>query len=209
MIPVEIHVQSIFKWETNSLRSSLPPTLFLSHRKTYPLRSDLRSRKNAQPDGKTYTFEGHVSGYYSDPTPPSLRNDRLYKSRCSQTNTQYFYVDVNPRLDRVLANMHASTKVFVNGDYRFPAEESAPGYIEVRNVNFNATNRSTLTGSIANVGASGGANRRNVALKSSPAEPRYNHFRPALGPLGLLPDHQALHIRRVQAPSFKPHRDPL
>jgi hypothetical protein len=89
-------------------------------------------------DPKTYTFEGDVSGYYSDPPSLDLRNDRLHKSRCSQTDTQYFYADVSPRLDRVLVNMHASTKVFVDGDYQFPAEEeSAPGYIEVRNVNFN------------------------------------------------------------------------
>ena len=104
---------------------------------------------------------------------------KLYKSRFTHTTTQYFYAEVNPRLERVLGstNMHASSKVFVNGDYRFPVEQnSTPGYIEVRNVSFNATNRPTQGGSVANgTGASGGSGgkRRNVVLKSSPAKPRY------------------------------------
>jgi hypothetical protein len=140
---------------------------------------ELKNTPNLEADGKTYTFEGDVSGYYNDPTPPSLRNDKLYKSRFTHTTTQYFYAEVNPRLERVLGstNMHASSKVFVNGDYRFPVEQnSTPGYIEVRNISFNATNRPTQGGSVANgTGASGGSGgkRRNVVLKSSPAKPRY------------------------------------
>jgi hypothetical protein len=128
---------------------------------------ELKNTPNLEADGKTYTFEGDVSGYYNDPTPPSLRNDKLYKSRFTHTTTQYFYAEVNPRLERVLGstNMHASSKVFVNGDYRFPAEQnSTPGYIEVRNISFNATNRPTQGGSVANgTGASVGA-VGNVAM---------------------------------------------
>jgi hypothetical protein len=137
---------------------------------------ELKNTPNLEADGKTYTFEGDVSGYYNDPTPPSLRNDKLYKARFTHTTTQYFYAEINPRLDRVLGstNMHASSKVFVDGDYRFPVEQnSTPGYIEVRNVSFNATNRPTQGGNVANgTGASSGSGgkRRNVVLKSSPAK---------------------------------------
>jgi hypothetical protein len=137
---------------------------------------ELKNTPNLEADGKTYTFEGDVSGYYNDPTPPSLRNDKLYKARFTHTTTQYFYAEINPRLDRVLGstNMHASSKVFVDGDYRFPVEQNyTPGYIEVRNVSFNATNRPTQGGNVANgTGASSGSGgkRRNVVLKSSPAK---------------------------------------
>jgi hypothetical protein len=137
---------------------------------------ELKNTPNLEADGKTYTFEGDVSGYYNDPTPLSLRNDKLYKARFTHTTTQYFYAEINPRLDRVLGstNMHASSKVFVDGDYRFPVEQnSTPGYIEVRNVSFNATNRPTQGGNVANgTGASSGSGgkRRNVVLKSSPAK---------------------------------------
>jgi hypothetical protein len=144
---------------------------------------ELKNTPNLEADAKTYTFEGDVVGYYNDPTPPSLRNDKLHKSGFTHTTTQYFYAQVNPRLERVLGstNMHASSKVFVDGDYRFPAEQtSTPGYIEVRNVTFNATNRPTQGVNVANgTGASGGSGgkRRNVVLKSSPAKspakPRY------------------------------------
>jgi hypothetical protein len=140
---------------------------------------ELKNTPHLEADGKTYTFEGDVSGYYNDPTPPSLRNDKLYKSKFTQTTTQYFYAEINPRLERVLGstNMHASSKVFVDGDYRFPVEQnSIPGYIEVRNVSFNATNRTIQGGNAANgTGASGGSggNRHNVILKSSPAKSRY------------------------------------
>jgi hypothetical protein len=68
--------------------------------------------------------------------------------------------------------MHASSKVFVDGAYRFPIEEpSTPGYIEVWNINFNGTNRMIQEGNTANgTGTSGGTggSRRNVTLKSSP-----------------------------------------
>jgi hypothetical protein len=49
----------------------------------------------------------------------SLRNDRSQRSTSTHTTTQYFYAEVNPLLERVLGstNMHASTKVFVDGDY--------------------------------------------------------------------------------------------
>jgi hypothetical protein len=140
---------------------------------------DLKTAPKLDADGKTYTFEGTVSGYYSDPVPASLRNDRHQRSQSTHITTQYFYADVSPRLERVLgsSNMKASTKVFVDGDYRFPVEaDSTPGYVEVRNVTFNATNRTTQGGAAADgTRASGGSggNRRNVALKSSPSKPKH------------------------------------
>jgi len=136
---------------------------------------DLKTAPKLSTDGNTYTFEGAVSGYYSDPVPASQRNNRLQRSQSTHVTTQYFYADVSPRLERVLGSMQPSTKVFVDGDYRFPVEgESTPGYIEVRNVTFNTTNRSAQGGAPTDgTKASGGTagNRRSVALKSSPAKP--------------------------------------
>jgi hypothetical protein len=138
---------------------------------------DVKTSPKLDDDNKTYAFEGEVSGYYSDPIPISLKDDRQLKSRSTHTTTQYFYADVSPRLDRVLSspNMKASTKIFVDGDYRFPEEEnSTPGYIEVRNVTFNSTARtSTEKGIVEETKASGGGgNRRNVTLKSTTSKPR-------------------------------------
>src|ERR1700684_2240553 len=100
---------------------------------------DLKTAPKLSTDGNTYTFEGAVSGYYSDPVPASQRNNRLQRSQSTHVTTQYFYADVSP----VLGGMQPSTKVFVDGDYRFPVEgESTPGYIEVRSATFNSTNRS-------------------------------------------------------------------
>lgn len=137
---------------------------------------------------RSYEFEADVTGYYNDPTPPSLRNDRLRKSSMTQTKTQWIYADKNPRLDRVLgvSNLHAGTRLFIEGDYTFPSEETMqPGYIEARNVSFNATNRSTVGGidRTSGVGASGGSSsrRRNVQLKQSSTRSDYNtssHPRP-------------------------------
>jgi hypothetical protein len=81
---------------------------------------DLKTAPKLDADGKTYTFEGAVSGYYSDPVPASLWNDRHQRSQSTHTTTQYFYADVSPLLERVLgsSNMKASTKVFVDGDWR-------------------------------------------------------------------------------------------
>jgi hypothetical protein len=138
---------------------------------------ELKTTPRLEENGKTYAFEGDVSGYYNDPLPLNLRNDKSHKSKFNQTTTQYFFATVNPRLERVLGstNMHASSKVFVDGDYRFPVEQpSAPAYIEVRNITFNATNRTIQGGNtISGTGASngiGGGNRRNVMFKSSPAK---------------------------------------
>ena len=93
---------------------------------------DIKTTPKLEADGKSYEFEGSVTGYYNDPIPASLRNDRSQKSRSTHTTTQYFYATISPRLERVLGTLRASTKIFVDGDYRFPVEEnSAPGYIEV------------------------------------------------------------------------------
>lgn len=141
---------------------------------------DLKTVPKLEPSGKTYTFEGAVTGYYNDPIPTGLRSDRSQRSHSSHTTNQYFYADVTPRLERVLGstNMLPSTKLFVDGDYRFPVEgDSTPGYIEVRDVTFNSTSRSAQ-GVIAADGtkssSGGGGNRRNVTLKSSPSKPRVN-----------------------------------
>ena len=113
------------------------------------------------------------------PNPAGHRNDRLQRSLSTHTTTQYFYADVSPRLERILGstNMQPSTKLFIDGDYRFPVEgDSTPGCIEVRDVTFNMTNRSAQGGAPTDgTRASGGTarNRRNVALKSSPAKPKH------------------------------------
>ena len=88
--------------------------------------------------------------------------------------TQYFFAEINPRLDRVLGspNKRASSKIFIDGNYRFSIEEtSTPGYIEIRNITFNATNRTIQGGNTTNgTGTSGGTggNRCNIILKSLP-----------------------------------------
>jgi len=133
---------------------------------------DLKTVPKLEPGGKTYTFEGAVTGYYNDPIPTGLRSDRSQRSHSSHTTNQYFYADVTPRLERVLGstNMLPSTKLFVDGD-------STPGYIEARDITFNSTSRSAQ-GVIAADGAKssggGGGNRRNVTLKSSPSKPKLN-----------------------------------
>jgi hypothetical protein len=109
--------------------------------------SDQRScrpedRPKLEAAGKTYPCEGAVSGYYNDPKSRQL----LQWSQSTHTTTQYFDVDVNPRLECILGstNMQPSTKLFIDGDYRFPVEgDSTPGDIEVRDVTFNTTNRSS------------------------------------------------------------------
>lgn len=141
---------------------------------------DLKSVPKLEPGGKTYTFEGAVSGYYNDPIPAALRGDRPQRSHSSHTTNQYFYADVTPRLERVLGstNMLPSTKLFVDGDYRFPVEgDCTPGYIEARDITFNSTSRSSQGAVAADVTKSsggGGGNRRNVTLKSSPSKPKLN-----------------------------------
>jgi len=71
--------------------------------------------------------------------------------------------------------MKPSTKIFVDGDYRFPKEDnSTPGYIEVRNATFNVTARITTQGvesAKTSGGASSGGNRRSVTLKSGAPKP--------------------------------------
>jgi hypothetical protein len=138
---------------------------------------DVKATPKLEADGKSYAFEGSVTGYYNDPMPASLRNDPAQKSQSTHTTTQYFYATISPRLERVLGSLHASTKIFVDGDYRFPDEDSStPGYIEVRNANFNSTNRTTqgevgVDGTRASGGS--GGNRRHVVLKSSPNKPKH------------------------------------
>lgn len=124
---------------------------------------------------QAYEFEADVTGYYNDPTPLSLRNDRLHKSGMTHTKTQWIYADKNPRVDRVLGSnsLHAGSRLFIEGDYTFPCEKTVqPGYIEARNASFNGTNRSTVGSTVGTggVGTSGGSSsrRRNAQLKQSP-----------------------------------------
>ena len=138
---------------------------------------ELKTTPHLEENSKTYAFEGDVSGYYNDPLPLNLRNNKSHKSKFNQTTTQYFFATVNLCLECVLGstNMHASSKVFVDGDYRFPVElPFAPIYIEVQNITFNATNRIIQGGNtISSTGDSNGIgsrNHRNVIFKSSPAK---------------------------------------
>jgi hypothetical protein len=48
---------------------------------------DLKTAPKLDADGKTYTFEGAVSGYYSDPVLASLQNDRHQKSQSTHTTS--------------------------------------------------------------------------------------------------------------------------
>jgi hypothetical protein len=135
---------------------------------------DIKTALKLEADGKSYAFEGAVTGFYSDPIPANLRNDRAQRSKSTHTTTQYFYATISPRLERVLGSLRASTKIFVDGDY--VEESSTPAYIEVRNVNFNTTNRTSqgeaAAGGTGAFGGSGG-NRRQVVLKSSPQKPKH------------------------------------
>jgi hypothetical protein len=165
---------------------------------------DVKTAPKLEADGNSYAFEGAVTGFYSDPIPANLRNDRAQRSRSTHTTTQYFYATISPRLERVLGSLRASTKIFVDGEYRFPVEESStPGYIEVRNVNFNTTNR-TGQGEVAvdRAGAYGGSsgNRRNVVLKSSPNKPKQSPGRSSqAGPAGSV---SADDVGSLRTPSF-------
>jgi hypothetical protein len=165
---------------------------------------DVKTAPKLEADGNSYAFEGAVTGFYSDPIPANLRNDRAQRTRSTHTTNQYFYATISPRLERVLGSLHASTKIFVDGDYRFPVEESStPGYIEVRNVHFNTTNR-TGQGEVAvdGTGAYGGStgNRRNVVLKSSPNRPKQSPGRSSqAGPAGNV---SADGVGSLRTPSF-------
>jgi hypothetical protein len=149
---------------------------------------DVKTAPKLEADGKSYAFEGAVTGFYSDPIPANLRNDRAQKSRSTHTTTQYFYATISPRLERVLGTLRASTKIFVDGDYRFPVEESStPGYVEVRNVNFNTTNRTSQGEDGTGAYGGSGGNRRNVVLKSSPNKPKLSPGRSSqAGPTGSV-----------------------
>jgi hypothetical protein len=85
----------------------------------------------------------------------------------------------------MLNTLRPGSKVFVDGDYRFPVEEdSAAGYIEMRSITFNTTNRTTQAGSApTGTGATGGevVNRRTVAVKS-PQQPKRTSVRPPQPP---------------------------
>jgi hypothetical protein len=90
----------------------------------------------------------------------------------TQTKTQWIYADKNPKLDRVLGSTNLGSRLFLDGDYTFPSEDTMqPGYIEARNISFNATSRSTVSTSETPAIKTSGSNttrRRNAPLKQSP-----------------------------------------
>ena len=123
---------------------------------------------------RTFEFEAKVTGYYGDPAPQALRNDRVFKASQTRTKTQYFYAESSPKFDRTLGstNLRAQSKLFIDGFYTFPDEETQqPGYLDLLAVSFNSTNKDP--GSSAPSAAKGGSSRRrrDVPLKGSSATP--------------------------------------
>ncbi|KHO10727.1 hypothetical protein MAA_11685 [Metarhizium robertsii ARSEF 23] len=122
---------------------------------------------------RTFEFEAKVTGYYGDPVPQALRNDKVFKASQTRTKTQYFYAESSPKFDRTLGstNLRAQSKLFIDGFYTFPDEETQqPGYLDLLAVSFNSTNKDP--GSSTPSAAKGGSSRRrDVPLKGSPATP--------------------------------------
>ncbi|KID81268.1 hypothetical protein MGU_11350 [Metarhizium guizhouense ARSEF 977] len=121
---------------------------------------------------RTFEFEAKVTGYYGDPAPQSLRNDRAFKASQTRTKTQYIYAEQSPKFDRALGNenLRAQSRLFIDGFYTFPDEETQqPGYIDLLAVSFNWASKDPVnkTGSPAKGGSS---RRRNVPLKISPGK---------------------------------------
>jgi len=123
---------------------------------------------------RTYEFEGAITGFYSDPAPQALRNDKAFRASQSRTKNQYFYAEKSPKFDRTLgsSSMRVQTRLFIDGHYTFPIEETQePGYLDLINVSFNSTNRSISEGGSTIGGACGGSSRRrNVPLKTTPGK---------------------------------------
>lgn len=93
---------------------------------------------------RTFEFEAKLTGYYGDPAPPALRNDRAFKASQTRTKTQYIYAEQSPKFDRTLGsgNLRAQSRLFIDGFYTFPDEETQqPGYLDLLAVSFNSTNK--------------------------------------------------------------------
>lgn len=121
---------------------------------------------------RTFEFEAKITGYYGDPAPQTLRNDRAFKASQTRTKTQYIYAERSPKFDRTLgnANLRAQSKLFIDGFYTFPDEETQqPGYLDLLAVSFNSTNKDTVN--CAPSATKGGSmRRRDVPLKQSPTK---------------------------------------
>jgi hypothetical protein len=123
---------------------------------------------------RTYEFEGAITGFYSDPAPQALRNDKAFRASQTRTKNQYFYAEKSPKFERTLgsSSMRVQSRLFIDGYYTFPIEETQePGYLDLINVSFNSTNRPISEGGLIIGGAGGGSScRRNVPLKTTPGK---------------------------------------
>jgi hypothetical protein len=109
---------------------------------------------------RAFEFEAKITGYYGDPAPQALRNDRAFKTPQTRTKTQYIYAEKSPKFDRTLGskNLRVQSRLFIDGFYTFPDEETQqPGYLDLLAVSFNSTNRdgvssasSAAKGSVSN-----------------------------------------------------------
>lgn len=121
---------------------------------------------------RTFEFEAKITGYYTDPAPQSLRNDRAFKASQTRTKTQYIYAEQSPKFDRTLGNknLRAQTKLFIEGFYTFPDEETQqPGYLDLLAVSFNSTNKDPVN-SAGSAAKGGSSRRRDVPLKITPGK---------------------------------------
>ncbi|KAF5127311.1 hypothetical protein E5D57_008241 [Metarhizium anisopliae] len=121
---------------------------------------------------RTFEFEAKLTGYYGDPAPPILRNDRVFKASQTRTKTQYIYAEQSPKFDRTLGseNLRAQSRLFIDGFYTFPDEETQqPGYLDLLAVSFNSTNKDPAN-SVGSPAKGGSSRRRDVPLKISPAK---------------------------------------
>lgn len=129
---------------------------------------------------RTFEFEAKVTGYYGDPAPQALRNDRVFKASQTRTKAQYFYAESSPKFDRTLGStsLRAQSKLFIDGFYTFPDKETQqPGYIDLLAVSFHLTNKDPGS-SVPSAAKGGSSRRRDVPLKGSPAKPANNSKAP-------------------------------
>jgi hypothetical protein len=136
-----------------------------------------------------------MSGFYPDPIPEDIRQDR--ESKAKQT-----------WLQPVLAsrNVRPGSKFFIDGDYTFPVlSTQQAGYIDINNATFNTTNRPTVSPATQAIRAQGGSSRRrDVAIKqSSTSFSRPVQAVPSTPPSGIRPLH--LHLLQDRGMLGLPH----
>jgi hypothetical protein len=121
---------------------------------------------------RTFEFEAKITGYYTDPAPQALRNDRAFKASQTRTKTQYIYAEQSPKFDRTLGNKNLRTqsRLFIEAFYTFPDEETQrPGYLDLLAVSFNSTNKDPVNGA-SSAARGGSSHRRDVPLKTTPGK---------------------------------------